>query len=63
MTKVAFVDPRGYLPTWVVNLFTGAEARKTLEGSRAQVERRLYPPPVVAAFRQRMEGYATRSLE
>jgi START domain len=63
VTIIAFVDPRGYLAPWVVNLFTGGEARRTLEGLRTQVERRLYPPSVITAFRKRMEGYATRSRE
>ena len=58
VTALAFVDPRGNLPSWVVNLFTGREARKTLEGLRRQVSRGLYAPATIEAFRRRISSYA-----
>jgi hypothetical protein len=57
VTALAFVDPRGNLPKWVVNLFTGGEARRTLQGLRRQVERNLYGPAVLADIRARIRRF------
>lgn len=60
VTALAFVDPRGNVPQWVVNLFTGREARRTLEGLRRQVAKELYPPATLEAVRMRIRNYPGR---
>jgi hypothetical protein len=57
VTALAFVDPRGNLPQWVVNLFTGREARRTLEGLRRQAAKALYRPETLEAVRRRIRSY------
>jgi len=57
VTALAFVDPRGNLPKWVVNLFTGREARRTLVGLRRQVDRNLYGPAVLGEIRARIHRF------
>ena len=58
VASLVFIDPRGRIPTWVVNYFTSRVARTTLEGLRRQVARELYSPARVEAIRVRMKGYA-----
>jgi hypothetical protein len=58
VTALVFIDPKGDLPAWVVNLFTGAVSRRTLEGLRRQVARRLYGPDVLEALHQRILRYS-----
>jgi hypothetical protein len=57
VVALVFIDPRGGVPTWIVNYFTRRGARQTLSGLRRQVARRLYSPSQVTAMRRRIEGY------
>jgi hypothetical protein len=61
VTALVFVDPGGNLPAWVVNLFTGYEARRTLTGLRRQVDRRLYSPAAIAEYRRRWQEFPNKS--
>jgi hypothetical protein len=54
VTALVFIDPKGNLPLWVVNLFTGNVARQTLFGLRRQVARKLYPPETLQALHLRI---------
>ncbi len=58
VTALVFIDPRGHLPLWVVNLFTSRVSRLTLEGLRRQVARKLYPPETLQALHRRIMAYA-----
>ncbi len=57
VTALVFIDPKGSLPLWVVNLFTGGVSRQTLSGLRRQVAKRLYSEEVLAAMRERIYDY------
>lgn len=54
---LVFIDPRGALPKWAVNLYTRVVARSTLSNLRRQVARKLYGPEVLAELRRRIAGY------
>ena len=54
---LAFVDPGGWMPKWIVNRFTGYVARSTFLGLRRQVARKLYTARQLAAMRQRILAY------
>ena len=58
VASLVFIDPRGRIPTWVVNYFTSRVARTTLEGLRRQVARELYPREKLDAMKRRIAGYA-----
>ena len=57
VATLAFVDPRGHLPQWVVNYFTSQVARRTLMGLKRQVERKLYSAQQLDALHRRIEDY------
>lgn len=57
VAALVFIDPRGLIPKWIVNFFTGRVARATLSGLRKQVAKKLYSAQQVDAMRQRMRGY------
>ena len=57
VVALVFIDPRGAIPKWIVNFFTGRVAHATLSGLRRQVARKLYPAPQVESMHQRMEAY------
>lgn len=57
VATLAFVDPRGNLPQWVVNFFTSQVARRTLAGLKRQVQRKLYSADHLAGLRRRIERY------
>ena len=57
VTALVFVDPKGNLPAWVVNLFTSRVSRQTLEGLRRQVARKLYSPAALEALHHRILHY------
>ena len=57
VATLVFIDPRGRIPKWVVNFFTGRVARATLSGLRRQVARQLYAPSLRDAMRKRMLVY------
>lgn len=57
VVTLIFVDPRGSIPKWIVNLFTRGAARTTLSALRRQVARKLYPPSQLAAMHQRMQAF------
>ncbi len=59
VAALVFIDPRGRIPKWVVNLFTSGVARTTLEGLRRQVARGLYSPQQVEALHARMAAFRT----
>lgn len=59
VSTIAFIDPRGNLPQWVVNFFTSQVARNTLDGLRRQVARKLYSPAHLAAMGRRIQDYET----
>lgn len=61
VSTIAFIDPRGNLPQWVVNFFTSQVARHTLDGLRRQVARRLYSPEQLAAMGRRIQDYGTHT--
>jgi hypothetical protein len=58
VTALVFIDPKGNLPAWVVNLFTSKVSRRTLEGLRRQVGRKLYSAAELEAMHQRIMRYA-----
>ena len=57
VAALVFIDPRGQIPTWIVNFFTGRVARATLSGLRRQVAKKLYSPQQLDAMRARMRSY------
>lgn len=57
VTALVFIDPKGNLPKWVVNLFTGGVSRRTLEGLCRQVQRHLYGKDVLEALHHRIQDY------
>ena len=54
---LAFVDPGGWMPKWLVSRFTGYVARSTFVGLRRQVARKLYSARQLAAMHQRILAY------
>lgn len=60
---LAFVDPGGWMPKWLVSRFTSHVARSTFVGLRQQVARKLYSARQVAAMRQRILAYGSVSGE
>lgn len=60
VTALVFIDPKGSLPLWVVNLFTGGVSRQTLSGLRRQVAKHLYSSETLDAMHERIMDY--RSL-
>ena len=57
VAALVFIDPRGSIPKWIVNFFTGRVARATLGGLRRQVARKLYAPAQLQAMHQRMQAF------
>jgi hypothetical protein len=57
VTALVFIDPKGQLPLWVVNLFTGGVSRQTLNGLRRQVAKHLYSAETLQAMRERILDY------
>jgi len=57
VVALVFIDPRGSIPKWIVNFFTGRVAHATLTGLRRQVARRLYAPVQLTAMHQRMQAF------
>jgi hypothetical protein len=58
---LAFVDPGGWMPKWLVSRFTGYVARSTFVGLRRQVARKIYSARQVAAMRQRILAYGSEA--
>ena len=57
VVALVFIDPRGRIPTWIVNYFTRRAARSTLSALRRQVARKLYSKAQLMDMRRRIEGY------
>jgi hypothetical protein len=57
VVALVFVDPRGWIPKWIVNYFAGRVARSTVAGLRRQVGRQLYPASQREAMQRRIHAY------
>lgn len=57
ITVMAYADPNGAIPDWVVNLFTGVVARKTLMNLRDQLGKNLYSAEYIEGYRKMIRNY------
>jgi hypothetical protein len=57
VVALVFIDPRGTIPKWIVNYFTGRVARSTLAGLRRQVSRDLYSAAQKSEMHRRIAAY------
>lgn len=57
VVALVFVDPRGWIPKWVVNYFATRVAHSTFVGLRRQVGRKLYSTAQRNAMRERILSY------
>ena len=57
VVALVFIDPRGRIPSWIVNYFSRRGARVTLAGLRRQVARRLYSSSQLLAMHRRILGF------
>jgi START domain-containing protein len=57
VVALVFIDPRGRIPSWIVNYFTRRGARVTLAALRRQVARRLYSSSQLLTMHRRILGF------
>ncbi len=56
LETVAFTDPRGYIPAWIVNLFQKTEAVNLVESLRKQLAKNLYSKEYLLEIKEGLEG-------